>query len=117
MTQPAAIPDVPPSGNAPENRPPSGQFQKGRSGNPGGRPKVEGGIRELAREHGPDAIRRLVQLMYSRNERVAVAACGVILDRAYGRAPQALQLDADVGFRGSGLLAALAALNERENGG
>jgi len=102
--------------SAPENRTVSGQFQKGRSGNPGGRPKAEGEVRELAQKHGPDAIKRLAQLMNSRNERVAVAACGVILDRAYGRAPQAVQLDGDLAFRGSGLLAALAALNEEKAG-
>jgi hypothetical protein len=100
--------------SVPDNRSPSGQFLKGCSGNPGGRPKVERDIRELAREHGPDAIKRLVQLMHSRNERIAVAACGAILDRAYGRAPQAVQLDADVGFRGSALLAVLAALPSHE---
>src|SRR5215469_2369212 len=99
---------------APDNRSPSGQFLKGYSGNPGGRPKVEGDIRELAREHAPDAIRRLVQLMNSRNDRVAVAACGAILDRAYGRAPLAVQLEADVDFRGSALLAALTALPKCE---
>jgi hypothetical protein len=43
-----------------------------------------------------------VQLMYSRNERVAIAACGVILDRAYGRAPQGVRLDGEI--RGPGLL-------------
>jgi len=75
---------------------------------------VEGDIRELAREHAPDAIKRLVQLLHSRNERVAVTACGAILDRAYGRAPQAVRMDAEVGFRGSTLLAALAALPECE---
>jgi len=86
------------------------KFLKGCSGNPGGRPKVEGDVRELAREHGPDAIRRLVQLMHSPNERVAVAACAAILDRAYGRAAQAVRMDAEVGFQGSGLIALLASL-------
>ena len=76
-------------------------FAKGRSGNPGGRPKVEGEIRELAQKHGPDALKRLVELMKSENERVAVAAAQVILDRAYGKPQQALQIDGDIGLRGS----------------
>jgi hypothetical protein len=76
---------------------------------------VEGDIRELAREHGPDAIKRLAQLMHSRNERVAVAACAAILDRAYGRAPQAVRMDGALGIRGPGFLEALMALNEAES--
>jgi hypothetical protein len=74
----------------PENRKGSGLFQKGKSGNPGGRPKVEGEIRELAQKHGAAAIKRLVQLMRSKNERVAVTACQAILDRGFGKPPQAL---------------------------
>jgi len=40
---------------------------------------------------------------------------GAILDRAYGRAPQAVRMDAEVGFRGSALIAAIAALDEVES--
>ena len=58
-----------------------------------------------AREHAPEAMKRLVQLMYSRNERVAIADCGAILDRACGRAPQGVRLDVEI--RGPGLLEAL----------
>jgi hypothetical protein len=69
-------------------------FPKGQSGNPGGRPKAEGEIRELAQKHGPEALQRLVDLMGSANERVAVAAAQAVLDRAYGRPVQGLQLAA-----------------------
>jgi hypothetical protein len=41
----------------------------GQSGNPGGGPKVMAEIRDLARDHGAQAIKR-----HSKNERVAVRA-------------------------------------------
>ena len=37
----------------------NGRFQKGKSGNPGGRPKATHSIQELARKHAPEAIKRL----------------------------------------------------------
>lgn len=77
------------------------EFKKGQSGNPGGRPKVEGEVRSLAQQHGPAALQRLVALMKSKNERVAVVAAQAILDRAYGKPPQALQLEGDLGIRGT----------------
>jgi hypothetical protein len=60
-------------------------WQKGVSGNAGGRPKIAAEVKELARRYGPEAFRRIVQLMRSDDERVALAAATVVLDRAYGR--------------------------------
>lgn len=60
-------------------------FKKGKSGNPGGRPKVAGTIREIAQQHGEDAIFRLVELMHDDDKRVALAACTAVLDRGYGK--------------------------------
>jgi len=98
----------------PENRDETGRFQKGQSGNPGGRPKAESEVRELAQQHGPAAVNRLVALMNSRNERVAVAACQAVLDRGYGKAPQAMKVDGDLGIHGSGLIDILASLDRDE---
>ena len=67
-------------------------FTKGKSGNPGGRPREVAEVRELAKEHGPAAIERLVELMTSENERTAVAACEAILNRGYGRPAQSVTL-------------------------
>jgi hypothetical protein len=42
-------------------------------------------VTELALEASPEAVKRLVTLMRSRDEQVAIAACSAILDRAYGK--------------------------------
>jgi hypothetical protein len=71
---------------------PSSAWRPGQSGNPGGRPKVSAEIRELARQHGSQAIERLVALMHSKNESVAVRAAEALLDRGYGRPMQGVEL-------------------------
>lgn len=38
-------------------------FEKGCSGNPGGRSKVEGAIRDIAQLHGPAAIQKLAAMI------------------------------------------------------
>lgn len=63
-------------------------FKKGQSGNPSGRRKVVGEIRELAMQEAPDAFQRIAKLVRSDDERVALAAAQTILDRAYGKAIQ-----------------------------
>ena len=70
-------------------------FEKGKSGNPGGRPKEVAEVRELAKEHGAAAIERLVELMASDNERTAVSACEAILNRGYGRPAQSVIVAGD----------------------
>jgi hypothetical protein len=86
----------------PENTPTSGErdsttgkFLPGRSGNKGGRPKVESRLRKLAQRHSKRAIERLVELMESRNPRVAVLACQAILDRGIGKPRQAIEVSTD----------------------
>jgi Family of unknown function (DUF5681) len=44
-------------------------FQKGVSGNPGGRPKVLGDVQELARQKSPEAINTLVEIMNNDKHR------------------------------------------------
>ena len=39
----------------------------------------------LARQAAPDAMRRLIELMRSEDERVASVACNAVLERAWGK--------------------------------
>ena len=66
-------------------------WRPGRSGNPGGRPRIVKEIRELARQHGAAAIERLRDLMHSSNGGVAVRAASELLDRGYGRPSQSVE--------------------------
>ena len=67
------------------------RFEKGQRGDPGGRPRVIGEIRDLAREYSEDAIAALVNVCrLGRNESVRVAAATALLDRGYGKPVQTL---------------------------
>jgi hypothetical protein len=72
-----------------------GGFRKGVSGNPGGRPKVEGQVREIARRYTSMAIETLAAIMVDEKAPPAarVTASIAILDRGYGRPAQALDLN------------------------
>ena len=64
----------------------SGQFAPGSSGNPGGRPKDEARVAELARSYTSEAIDTLVDLMRNgRDERVRGTAAQALLDRGWGK--------------------------------
>ena len=64
----------------------SGQFVPGQSGNPGGRPKNEHRVDELARSYTLEAIDTLVDLMRdSKDERVRETAAQALLDRGWGK--------------------------------
>jgi len=63
-----------------------------QSGIPRGTAKVSAEIRDLARNHGAQAIERLVALMHSKNESVAVRATEALLNRGYGRPMQGMEV-------------------------
>ena len=62
-------------------------FQRGTSGNPGGRPRVAHSIQELARKHAPEAIKTLADIAKNGTPAARVSAAIALLDRAYGKVP------------------------------
>lgn len=68
------------------------RFQPGKSGNPSGRPKRSAIIKEMALDASSDAFKRIVELSQSDDERVAFVACQEILNRAYGKPTQAVEV-------------------------
>lgn len=74
-----------------------GGFQAGKSGNPGGRPKEVGHVKELAKAHSEGAIGSLVEIMEDKSSppSARVSAAIALLDRGWGRPPQAITGDAD----------------------
>jgi hypothetical protein len=88
----------------------------GASPNAGGRPKVVGDLRELARVHTPEALAVLVEVMNDRDAPAAarVAAAGHVLDRGYGKPAQSMEGRVEVQHNISDAAAdVLRALSER----
>lgn len=67
-------------------------FKKGQSGNPNGRRKENSELTDLARKWTNEAMERLAYWMRSENAKASVAASSIILDRAYGKAQQTIDL-------------------------
>jgi hypothetical protein len=67
-------------------------FIKGKSGNPGGRPKVVGEVQALAREISEEAISALRDIIRDKKAPPAArcVAANSILDRGYGRPSQTI---------------------------
>ena len=87
----------------------SGQFALGQSGNPGGRPKDEHRVAELARSYTVEAIETLVELMRDgKDERVRGTAAQALLDRGWGKAKVEVVTSAEGSY-----LDVLRAVNER----
>jgi pyruvate/2-oxoglutarate dehydrogenase complex dihydrolipoamide acyltransferase (E2) component len=66
----------------------SGRFLS--SGNPNGRPTAAVEVRDLARQHGPEAIERLVIWMRSADPQSSIMAAKILLERGFGKAIQPL---------------------------
>ena len=60
-------------------------FKAGKSGNPGGRPKIEKNIREMARAHTELAVQALIEVVKDKRHPQRVVAANSLLDRGYGK--------------------------------
>lgn len=69
----------------PENRTEQGRFQKGVSGNAGGRPKGDGWFRKLCRKRTVKALKALTDALDDPDSRVAAAKA--LLEFGWGKAP------------------------------
>jgi len=73
----------------PANRPNSGRFQPGRSGNPSGRPRrtdADRKIDELARARSEEAFEVAARLMHDGdNDRTRLTAALAVIERAHGK--------------------------------
>jgi hypothetical protein len=71
-------------------------FEKGKSGNPSGRPKIPQEFKELAKTKSLDALNKIIEIMENpdSDKKDVLRASEMIIDRAWGKATQ--QIDADV---------------------
>jgi len=60
-------------------------YKKGQTGNPGGKTELFAQAQRICREASPEAARRLIELMHSEDERVALMAADKVFERAWGR--------------------------------
>ena len=87
----------------------AGRFQKGHSGNAGGRPKDEHRVAELARSYTAEAIDTLVALMRTaKDEGVRGTAAQALLGRGWGKPKVEVVTDEKQDY-----ITALRAVNER----
>jgi hypothetical protein len=73
-------------------RQPNGRFVPGTTGNPSGRPKIDPDMRSALEAGSLAAEQRLVELVKSEDERLALSASMALLDRTLGKAPASIEV-------------------------
>jgi len=92
------------------SRPPGSPKTANSGRKRGSRNKIPAEVRDLARQHTPEALARLVDLMRGADDRIALAAAREILDRGLGKPAIAATINIDAG---DGLLAAMERLGRK----
>jgi ribose 5-phosphate isomerase len=74
-------------------------FEAGRSGNPGGRPKIPAEVREMARAMTVEALETAGEIMRDKEQTgpARMSAVNTILDRAWGKPAQPVDGDGEGG--------------------
>lgn len=92
----------------------NGTFAPGHSGNPGGRIGLPAELREALERAAPQAVSRLVELVASKDGKLALAASEALLSRLYGKPPLAVDATVSKGMDFAAMhLAALKQINDR----
>lgn len=78
----------------PENRDKAGRFQKGKTGNPGGRPSIPQEFKDLALKYSVPALKKAIEIMQDDENKTAdkLKAIELILDRGIGKPTQTLDV-------------------------
>ena len=76
----------------------NGTFAPGHSGNPGGRVGLPADLREALENAAPKAVSRLVELVGSKDGKLALAASEALLSRLYGKPPMAVDATVNKGM-------------------
>lgn len=83
-----------------KRRAPANGFKKGKSGNPGGRPKKteeQVQLEEMCRARTPEALSTILAIMSNgENERNRLSAAEFVIERGWGKAVQTVDLTAKV---------------------
>lgn len=76
-----------------------GGFPPGKSGNPGGRPKLPEEFKELAKKHSLDALKVVIDISENPEAKDSdrIKASELIIDRGFGRPLQANQIGIEGG--------------------
>ena len=82
-------------------RGPGRPFQKGQSGNPGGKKKVPEDVRDMLRGATPEAIDLMIRTMRDENTKteLRIQIAQSIADRVLGKATQPIDADMDTTIR------------------